>query len=182
MIFQRFIAITPNKLTLLRIILIPVLVVCIYYKMKSIAVSIFVIAAITDYFDGFLARRYNQTTELGKVLDPVADKLLVSTCLFLLIWRGTTGPIVPIIITCRDILVDGLKQYSNTEGIKLDTLLLAKIKTAILYAAIFFLLQSPDLEDIGMIALMIGLVLSIVSGVQYFVIYKKKLRKHKGYE
>ena len=145
----------PNMLTYARIVAVPMVVVCFFLEghLKSsdfarwLALAIFLAASITDYFDGYLARAWQQTSNIGKMLDPIADKLLVSTCLLLLAAddEGIAGWSLwaAIIILCREILVSGLREYLAALKVSVPVTQLAKWKTAIQMVAIAFLLAGP---------------------------------------
>ena len=165
----------PNILTILRIVLIPILVIAFYVPFPhhhGIGATIFLLAALTDWLDGFLARYFQQTTKLGAFLDPVADKLMVATALALLIsiypyaWVAIPG----IVIICREIIVSALREWMAELGqstiVKVSSF--GKIKTAAQMIAIFLLLLKPkNLTDIwviiGFILLYIAVLLTVYS-------------------
>ena len=107
----------PNLLTYGRILAVPAVAACFYFEGNTprwIALGIFIVAAITDFFDGYLARAWQMQSALGRMLDPIADKLLVSVCLLMLAADGTIGNwslVAAIIILCREILVSGLREF-----------------------------------------------------------------------
>ena len=147
----------PNMLTYARIVAVPLVVLCFFLEghLKSSdfarwsALAIFVLASITDYFDGYLARAWQQTSNIGRMLDPIADKLLVATCLLLLAADTDRRRIAgwslwaAIIILCREILVSGLREYLAALKVSVPVTQLAKWKTAIQMVAIAFLLAGP---------------------------------------
>ncbi len=132
---------TPNKLSMLRIILVPLIYV--FYLLpidpygKFISVVLFIMAALTDQFDGHIARKTNQVTDLGKLLDPLADKLLYSGCMFLIVVDGTIahpwGIIGLFIIFFRDTLVNGIRQVAATKGVVVAAVLSGKLKAIFAY-------------------------------------------------
>ena len=145
----------PNMLTYARIIAVPLVVLCFFLEghLKSSdfarwsALIIFLLASVTDYLDGYLARAWQQTSNIGKMLDPIADKLLVATCLLLLAANtdrhaGIAGWSLwaAIIILCREILVSGLREYLAALKVSVPVTQLAKWKTAIQMTAIGFLI------------------------------------------
>ena len=150
----------PNILTYGRIIAVPLVVLCFFVdgKLQSSdfarwsALAIFVIASVTDYFDGYLARAWQQHSNIGRMLDPIADKLLVSTCLLLLA-ADTDRTIAgwslwaAIIILCREILVSGLREYLAELKVSVPVTRLAKWKTTIQMVAIAVLLAGPALRQ-----------------------------------
>ena len=177
----------PKMLTYARIVAVPMVVVCFFLEghLKSsdfarwLALAIFLAASITDYFDGYLARAWQQTSNIGKMLDPIADKLLVSTCLLLLAAddEGIAGWSLwaAIIILCREILVSGLREYLAALKVSVPVTQLAKWKTAIQMVAIAFLLAGPAGDKIfpfttqtGLVLLWIAAVVTLYTGYDYF--------------
>ncbi len=141
----------PNLLTYARIAAIPVVVACMYWQailqgglwLRWVALAIFIAAAITDFFDGYLARSWDQQSKLGRMLDPIADKLLVASCLLMLAADDTIrgwSLFAAIIILCREILVSGLREYLAELRVSVPVTQLAKWKTTIQLVAIGFLL------------------------------------------
>ena len=136
----------PNVLTLLRIILIPILVLSFYFfgKITNLIVAfLFMLASVTDYFDGYLARYYKVQSNFGTCFDPIADKLLVSVALIMLVnfSRQNVFVLIPaMIIICREILVSGLREFLTTIKVSVPVTRLSKWKTAIQMVAITTLL------------------------------------------
>ncbi|RMG01577.1 MAG: CDP-diacylglycerol--glycerol-3-phosphate 3-phosphatidyltransferase [Nitrospirae bacterium] len=166
-------------LTISRIAVIP-LMVLIYYMPGLETVNrnllsgfLFVYASITDGLDGYIARKWNQVSPLGTMLDPIADKLVVTTALVILMKAGIADLIPSLIIICREILVSGLREFlANLKGTKLPVTKLAKWKTAIQMVAICCLLFQDglltfDLTVIGEVMLYLAAGLTIVTGVDY---------------
>jgi len=155
----------PNMITLFRIALIPALYLCHWVPGNFgdwAAVTIFTIAGISDFFDGYLARRLNQQSTLGRMLDPIADKLMVGTALLILVADQSIAGIhvvAAIIILCRELLVSGLREFLMESRVARPDTGLAKLKTVIQMVAIGFLLSVP--AGIGVLALAweIGLAL-----------------------
>jgi cardiolipin synthase len=176
----------PNILTYARIIAVPLVVLCFFLegRLQSSdaarwgAVAIFLIASITDFFDGYLARIWQQTSTIGRMLDPIADKLLVSACLLLLAADGTIAGWTlwaAIIILCREILVSGLREYLAELKVSVPVSRLAKWKTTIQMIAIAFLLLGPAGDEIvpivtvsGIILLWIAALITLYTGWDYF--------------
>ncbi len=178
----------PNLLTYGRIIAVPMVVLCFYLegKLQSSdfarwsALAIFAVASITDFFDGYLARIWQQTSNIGRMLDPIADKLLVSTCLLLL--AADTDKTIAgwslwaaIIILCREILVSGLREYLADLKVPVPVTTLAKWKTTIQLFAIGFLLAGsagdkvfPLTTQTGIVLLWISAVVTLYTGWDYF--------------
>ncbi|WP_010649206.1 CDP-diacylglycerol--glycerol-3-phosphate 3-phosphatidyltransferase [Oceanobacillus massiliensis] len=179
----------PNKLTLSRIFMIPVFIILLSVPFEFgswdigaaelpvahfIAALLFIVAAGTDWVDGYYARKYNLVTNLGKFMDPLADKLLVSAALILLIEMGLAPAWVVIIIISREFAVTGLRLVAAGEGIVLAAGQMGKLKTATQMIAIaVLLLHNFPFSFIdfpfGIIILYIALFFTIVSGVDYFV-------------
>ena len=166
----------PNVLTLIRIAFIPVLFVVLFFpgKLASLfAAVLFMIASLTDFFDGFLARRRNSVTRLGKVLDPLADKLLISVCLIMLISVHQIPAWAVVIIVAREMAITGLRGAAAVEGLVIPAETLGKRKAAIQVMAVFFLLLHyqyfhVDSHQIGMVLLYVALLLTVWSGMVYF--------------
>ena len=179
----------PNKITISRIFLIPIFIILLSVSFNwgvwSIgeaelpishfaAAMIFIIAASTDWLDGYYARKYNLITNLGKFLDPLADKLLVSAALILLIEMGLAPAWVVIIIISREFAVTGLRLVAAGEGIVLAASNMGKIKTVTQILAIaLLLLHNYPFSYLGFpfatIILYIAMVITVVSGYDYFV-------------
>ena len=177
----------PNLLTYARIVAVPAIVACFFFETRVLtggdwarwtALGIFIAASVTDYFDGYLARAWNQASSIGKMLDPIADKLLVSTCLLLLAAFGTIkGWVIwaAIIILCREILVSGLREYLAALKVSVPVTQLAKWKTAVQMVAIGFLLAGPAGDKLlpftteaGVTLLWVSALLTLYTGYDYF--------------
>ncbi|WP_417671949.1 CDP-diacylglycerol--glycerol-3-phosphate 3-phosphatidyltransferase [Roseibium sp.] len=171
----------PNLLTYGRIAAVPAVAGCFYFEGETaswVAFAIFVVAAITDFFDGYLARAWQQQSALGRMLDPIADKLLVSVCLLMLAAVGTIGGwslAAAIIILCREILVSGLREFLAELQVSVPVTQLAKWKTTVQLIAIALLLVGPAGETIlpgtvlaGLIALWLAALLTLYTGYDYF--------------
>ncbi|MDP3371503.1 MAG: CDP-diacylglycerol--glycerol-3-phosphate 3-phosphatidyltransferase [Candidatus Paracaedibacteraceae bacterium] len=170
-----------NMLTFVRILLIPVLIFSFYMgtpEWRFAAAAIFITGCITDYLDGYVARTYSQISRLGQFLDPVADKLLVSTTLLLLAGFGRISrySLIPaIVILSREILVSGLREHLSTIHVTINVSRLAKWKTAVQMLAICFLLVG-DTNDSITLAHTIGegmlwcaALLTLITGFDYVI-------------
>lgn len=178
----------PNVLTYGRILAVPLVVLCFYLegKLQSSdfarwsALAIFVAASVTDFLDGYLARVWQQTSTIGRMLDPIADKLLVATCLLLLA-ADTDRTIAgwslwaAIIILCREILVSGLREYLAELKVSVPVTRIAKYKTTLQMVAIGFLLAGPAGDkvlpfttEIGIALLWIAALITLYTGYDYF--------------
>ena len=178
----------PNLLTYGRIIAVPLVVLCFFLEgrlqssdfARWSALAIFAVASITDFFDGYLARIWQQTSNIGRMLDPIADKLLVSTCLLLL--AADTDKTIAgwslwaaIIILCREILVSGLREYLAELKVSVPVTTMAKWKTTIQLFAIGFLLAGSAGDKVfayttqtGIVLLWISAVVTLYTGWDYF--------------
>jgi CDP-diacylglycerol--glycerol-3-phosphate 3-phosphatidyltransferase len=168
----------PNQLTLARIAAIPV--ICLLLVMgwdwlRWIALVLYVIAAVTDWLDGFLARTMNQQSDLGRMLDPIADKLLVGALLVTFAWtRDFSGwELIPAIaILMREIFVSGLREYMGNKSVSVPVTFLAKWKTTVQLVALFFVIVDGLLPSFTLISaglLWIAGVLTVWTGWQYLM-------------
>jgi cardiolipin synthase (CMP-forming) len=172
----------PNLLTYGRILAIPAVVGLLFWPREDwvrwIALAIYVIAAVTDYFDGYLARAWHQQSAIGRMLDPIADKLLVASCLLMLAADATIAGLslwAAIIILCREILVSGLREFLAELKVSVPVSRVAKWKTAAQLVAVGFLIAGPAGEAvlpgtiiIGIVLLWLAAVLTIYTGWDYF--------------
>lgn len=194
----------PNKITLTRILLIPVFAVVFFVEAIPqnyfISCLIFILAACTDFLDGYIARKYGLVTNLGKFLDPIADKVLVSTALILLLtrpqalqvlWQGDwlmiyAGVCVAVILA-RELIVSGFRMVAASTGLVLAADMIGKVKTtfqdisiaALLAGAGFFGLAGAErvFNGIGIVALGIAAVLTVWSGISYIVRNREVLKE-----
>lgn len=169
----------PLIATLFRIAIVPVIVVLMILKPSDwalICCVFFIIASITDWLDGYLARRLNSVSIMGKFLDPIADKILVSSVLIMFIPLGWIEALVAILLINRDVLIGGLRSIAASQGLVIDAGSLGKWKTTIQMIAIPSMFLSDSwiflpFRDIGYWGLWLSVVLSIVSGFQYFMAF-----------
>ena len=169
----------PNFLTVSRILLIPVFVVLFSTPTpdRSLwAACVFVVAAVTDMLDGYVARRSGQITKLGRLLDPIADKLLVLSGLFLLVGLGQVPAWVAIVITGRELAVTGVRAIAASVGVIIESENLAKYKMVFQVIAITLLIlangEFPGVAvffGLGMAFLYAALILGVISGAQYLI-------------
>jgi cardiolipin synthase (CMP-forming) len=169
----------PNFLTFSRIAAIPVLLGLFLVPGDAgrwLACAVFTFAAVTDYFDGYIARTWNQLSELGRCLDPIADKLLVAAVLLLLAFFNSPGLLFllpALVILCREVLVSGLREYLAQVKVRLPVSRLAKWKTAIQMVSIGFLIVSDSgpswapVTEIGLAGIWIAAILTLVTGYDY---------------
>jgi len=169
----------PTQLTLLRVLLIPIMVICFYQPVWGAAAAIiFAVAGITDWADGYLARKMNQESSFGAFLDPVADKLIVAVALVLIAVRDDNLwiTLATIIIISRELVISALREWVAREGqaSKVAVAYIGKLKTTAQIVALLFLLYNQSLlglplREIGLFALAIATVFTVVSMVQYLV-------------
>lgn len=179
----------PNKITLSRIFLIPVFIILLSVTwdwgtvesgswsislVQLLAAIVFIFASATDWLDGYYARKYNLITNLGKFLDPLADKLLVSAALILLVQMELAPAWIVIVIISREFAVTGLRLVAASEGIVLAASNLGKLKTITqLIAIITLLLNNYPFEYIAfpfdLIMLYVSLFFTLLSGIEYFM-------------
>lgn len=171
----------PNLLTLSRLLLIPVFVVVFLSPTPArslVAAAVFVVAAFTDFLDGYLARRSGQVTTLGRLLDPIADKLLVLSGLILLIQAERVAAWIAIVIIAREVAVTGIRALAAMEGLTISVEASGKLKMIAQVVAILLLLlegaisiPGVDLHWLGTTVLYLAMVLTLVSGGQYIMQY-----------
>ena len=167
----------PNAITLARISVVPFLFVLLWSPgpfWSLMLAGLFVMASITDLIDGFIARRYNLITNLGKFLDPLADKLIVNSAMILMIPIGRIDAWIVVIIIMRDLIVDGIRSMASAEGIYIQASILGKQKTlAQIIAVTALMIHYPflglDAHFIGTIVLYVALFLTLYSGIDYFI-------------
>ena len=151
----------PNKLTMLRILLIPVFMVVLYWDFPGatwVAVAIFIIASFTDLLDGKIARKYNLVTNFGKFMDPLADKLLVCTALICLTSMNRLNVIVVLVIIAREFIISGFRLVASDNGIVIAASYWGKFKTVSQMALIIVLIM-----DLGGVWNVVGTVLTWVA-------------------
>jgi len=178
--YQSHIGNLPNILSLMRLALIPVVVICLCFPGRLgsfLAAVFFTAAAFTDLLDGFLARRYKTVTHIGKFLDPLADKLLVSVTMIMLIPLGRIPVWMVILIITREMAVTGLRGIAVVEGKIIDASSLGKYKTvfqliSLVCLCLHYQYLGIDFHAIGIAFLWVALVLTLWSGFAYFRLVK----------
>ena len=167
----------PNALTLLRIFLIPLLVVLLLTKLPAreyLALGVFLFAALTDWADGYFARRFKKVTTVGMLLDPIADKLLVSAALISLVDLQEADAWAVCIIIGREFAVSGLRSIAATHGITISASRLGKWKMGTQIVGISLMILGAKLDDIGSrrktgrAALWVMMAMALISGFEYF--------------
>ena len=171
----------PNLLTYGRIVAVPLVVACMFWPevdaMRWTAFGLYAAAAVTDFFDGYLARAWSQQSALGRMLDPIADKLLVAAVLFMLVGDHTihgVTVVAAIIILCRELLVSGLREFLAGLEVSIPVSKVAKWKTTAQLLALGFLICGPAGDkvlahntDIGVVLLWVAALLTIYTGWDY---------------
>lgn len=184
----------PNKLTVTRVLLVPLLIFIYMFPYESVGITIpvyhvlntnvslvniiilliFLVASITDYFDGKIARKEKLITTFGKFADPIADKLLINTIFLLLASKQTINIIIPIIMISRDTIVDAIKMSAASKQVVVAASKLGKLKTVSQMIAVGFLLVNNFPFsfigiDVANILAWIATVISVISGIDYFI-------------
>lgn len=189
----------PNKITMIRIFLTILIVIMLLFPFDAVGLTatklfinelivvdvkyfiaggLFILASLTDFLDGYLARKYDMITDLGKMLDAIADKFLVNSVLIILSSQGLIHPIIPVIVVTRDTVVDIIKMIVGSKKEVVAAIKSGKFKTAFLMLGIILTLFNNlpfELYNIKVsdVLLIIATVLSIYSGIQYYQINKK---------
>jgi CDP-diacylglycerol--glycerol-3-phosphate 3-phosphatidyltransferase len=167
----------PNALTLLRIFLVPLLVVVLLTRMPAkeyLALAVFLVAALTDLLDGWVARKFKKVTRLGMLLDPIADKILVSAALISLVDLQEADAWAVCIIVGREFAVSGLRSIAASQGVTIAASRLGKWKMVAQVVGISLMILGARLDDIGLwrwtgrAALWVMTAMALVSGVDYF--------------
>ncbi|MFK8250585.1 CDP-diacylglycerol--glycerol-3-phosphate 3-phosphatidyltransferase [Ancylobacter terrae] len=176
----------PNMLTYGRCVAVPLLAACLFWSdilagglwLRWAALVIYAAAAITDFFDGYLARAWSQQSAIGRMLDPIADKLLVSTSLLMLASDGTIrgwSLWAAVVILCREILVSGLREFLAELRVSVPVTQLAKWKTTAQLVAVGVLIAGPAADKLlpgttlaGIVLLWISAILTLYTGWDYF--------------
>ena len=190
---------TANKITISRVVLSIVIMILllfpfgelgldlpgyvvngnIYVELKYIIAGVlFIIASLTDFFDGYIARKYNMVTDFGKMVDAISDKMLTNSLLIILACDGMISPILAVIFIVRDIAVDSMKMIVGNKGHAVAAIKSAKFKTATLMVGLIFtLFYNLPFELIGIrvsdVFLIISAILSLVSAFKYYIMASK---------
>lgn len=165
---------TPNLLTLFRILLVPLLVVVLLTKFEGkefVGLAVFLLAAATDFLDGWIARRHGKITRLGKLLDPAADKILTSAAFISLVELGVAPAWMVVAIIAREFAVSALRGFAASEGVVIAAGVWGKIKTVSQIVAISLLIiyeRLDEFEHLAPASLWVALVISVYSGLDYF--------------
>ena len=176
----------PNSLTLYRILAVPGIVILVHFQNRfclALAALLFSAAAITDYLDGYYARQLGLESVFGKVMDPISDKLLVSSSLIMLASHGWIPAWIVCVIVGREFAVSGLRNIISEKGEDVSASWLGKYKTGFQISALIPLLFhypyfGVDLHAIGMVFLWLSLGMTIWSGADYFMRFRSLLKTH----
>lgn len=175
-----------NKISLLRIMMTPLVIILLYFPGRitcMLAALVFIFAAITDWMDGYIARKWNMVSSMGKFLDPLADKLLISSVLIMFVMLAWAPAWVVIVIVCRELMITGLRALAIDEGIVLAADKFGKAKTvlqicAIIPLTIHFPLFGFDVAFAGLILLYAAMVVALYSGFNYCIYFYKHTKIH----
>ncbi len=162
---------TANKLTLARVVAIPLFIILLYWDFPHhlwVALGVFILASITDFVDGYVARHYNQITDFGKFMDPLADKLLVMSAMAWFVEAGWMPAWAFFIVIARELAVTGMRLVAVEQGRVIAAGKSGKVKTASTMVGICLMLAFPT-EPLILICTIVILVTTVYSGVEYFV-------------
>ena len=174
---------TANKITIFRVICIPVFIVLMYMDGAAArygALAVFVIASLSDFLDGYIARHYNQVSNFGKFMDPLADKILVITAMLLFVESGRMPGWVLALVVAREFAVSGLRLVAVEQGRVIAAAKSGKIKTASTMVCIILMLligvpySAPDY--LGMVSNAVILLTTLYSGIEYFIVNRDVLK------
>lgn len=174
-----------NKLTISRICLVPLFLLMFYLPIENsslYAAIIFIIASITDTLDGYVARKYDLISNFGKFIDPIADKLLVTSAFIILVQIGKMDAIIAIIMISREFIISGFRLVAAVEGIVIAAAWLGKIKTVLQIIAIVAMLladtiYAPIGEPLAYAVMILAMMFSILSAIEYFMKNKQVLNQ-----
>jgi CDP-diacylglycerol--glycerol-3-phosphate 3-phosphatidyltransferase len=171
----------PNVLTLLRILLVPVLVVALLSATpngSALAAAVFALAALTDGLDGYIARSRKDITTFGKVMDPIADKLLIAAALITLVSLNRVAAWVAMVIIAREFAVSGLRVAAGQQGVVIPASPLGKLKTVVQVAAIFAVIATGHHGAWwAQVLLYISVLVTVVSGADYFLNFRRRIEE-----
>ncbi len=174
----------PNKLTIFRVILIPFFVVLLLFDItvydKWIALAIFIVASLTDFLDGYIARKYNLVTNFGKFMDPLADKLLVCSAMICLVELARIPAWVVIVIIAREFIISGFRLVASDNGVVIAASYWGKFKTT--FQIVMICLMIADLEPLSLITqivMWVALALTVISLVDYLIKNKSVMQDNK---
>ena len=160
---------TANKITMLRVILIPVFMVLAYLDLRIPAVIVFILASLSDLLDGYIARHYNQISNFGKFMDPLADKMLVLSCMCFLVEKGQMPGWAVAIILFREFAVSGLRLVAAERQHVIAAAWSGKVKTTCTMIGLCFLIVFREYPELNLFVTAVILITTVYSGVEYFI-------------
>ena len=160
---------TANKITMLRVILIPVFMVLAYLDLRIPAVIVFILASLSDLLDGYIARHYNQISNFGKFMDPLADKMLVLSCMCFLVEKGQMPGWAVTIILFREFAVSGLRLVAAERQHVIAAAWSGKVKTTCTMIGLCFLIVFREYPELNLFVTAVILITTVYSGVEYFI-------------
>ncbi len=176
----------PNQLTTIRILIVPILLFLYPFHTfitSTLCAILFAVAAASDFFDGYLARKWNMESEFGKLFDPIADKMLVSAALILVVNSGALPAWMAGLMICREVAISGLRLVAQEKSIKIEVIPLGKLKTMLQLLGLECLLINHQLfgwyvKEVGMIAIWGALIAGLYSAYEYFLHFKDEIEKN----
>ena len=164
---------TASKITVVRVVLIPVVMVLLLCSggndaLRWAALAVFVIASISDFVDGYIARHYNQVTDFGKFLDPLADKLLVTACMMIFVGQGRMASWIVFVVIAREFAVTGLRLVAVGNGRVIAAAWSGKIKTSCTMVGLIAMMAFTGSAVLDMVVSIVILVTTVYSGIEYF--------------
>ena len=164
---------TASKITLVRVVLIPVFMVLLLCSggndaLRWAVLGVFVVASISDFVDGYIARHYNQVTDFGKFLDPLADKLLVTACMMIFVGQGRMASWIVFIVIAREFAVTGLRLVAVGNGRVIAAAWSGKIKTSCTMVGLILMMAVTGSDTLDLVVSIVILVTTVYSGVEYF--------------
>ena len=163
---------TANKLTILRVLMIPVFLVVLYWGFpgcRYVALGIYIVACLTDLLDGYIARHYNQISDFGKFMDPLADKCLVMAALCWFVEEGTFAAWVLAIVLLREFAVSGMRLVAVEKGRVIAAGWSGKIKTASTMVGLCVMMALPGVAVLNWVVIGVIVLTTVYSGVEYFI-------------
>lgn len=164
----------PNLLTLARILIIPLIIIFMYFKgswAHQIATALFLIACLTDFLDGYLARMWSVQSSVGKFMDPIADKILVASVILVLVGKDDAHIIPSLAILCREILVSGLREFLAEVRVSVPVSKLGKIKTGVQMTALSLLILGAEGSGLAYTTVLGKMILWLAAGLTLFTGY-----------
>ncbi len=159
---------TANKLTMIRVVLIPVFIVLLYLGYTIPALAVFIVASVTDFVDGYVARKYNLVTDFGKFMDPLADKLLVISAMAWFVEVGWMPGWAFFVVLAREFAVTGLRLVAVEQGLVIAAGKSGKVKTASTMVGIILMLAVPG-DILNLVCVAVIVITTVYSGIEYFI-------------